>query len=96
MVIQSNVYRITLIYIPDVESRASIAGLKELAISTGSACTTANTTEPSHVITALGFGENRAHSSLRWGVVRNNDRKQIEFAIEIPVRQIIKLKTLAL
>ena len=57
------------IYIPGIESRAFIAGLKELAIATGSACTSASV-EPSHVITALGFGEQRAHGSLRFGLGR--------------------------
>jgi cysteine desulfurase len=70
------------IYIPGIESRAFIAGLKDLAIATGSACTSASV-EPSHVITALGFGEQRAHGSLRFGLGRGNDQSQVKCAMEL-------------
>lgn len=70
------------IAIPNLESRSLLVQLKhDVAISTGSACTTASI-EPSHVIMALGFGENRAYSSLRIGLGRNNTLDEIEFAIE--------------
>lgn len=82
------------LYIPGIESRAFIAGLKDLAISTGSACTTANTTEPSHVITALGFGDERAHSSLRFGIGRSNDFEQVNYSIELVTKQVKKLRSL--
>lgn len=70
------------IFVPGIESRSFIVGLKELAISTGSACTTASV-EPSHVIMALGFGEKRAHGSLRIGLGRNNDTEQVKFAVNL-------------
>ena len=55
---------------PGIESRAVINSVsKELAISAGSACTTASV-EPSHVILAMGLGEARAHSSIRIGLGR--------------------------
>ena len=55
---------------PGVESRAVINSVsKELAVSAGSACTTASV-EPSHVILAMGLGEARAHSSIRIGLGR--------------------------
>lgn len=63
-----------------VESKALIVKLKDVAISTGSACTSAKV-EPSHVIQALGFGDDRAHSAIRIGVGRSNDAAQIEIAI---------------
>jgi cysteine desulfurase len=81
------------IHIPGVESRAFIAGLKDLAIATGSACTSASV-EPSHVITALGFGEARAHSSLRLGIGRSNDTHQIEYAIEAITKRVQQLRML--
>ncbi len=83
------------IYIPGIESRSFIVGLKDLAIATGSACTSASV-EPSHVITALGFGEVRAHGSLRFGLGRSNDREQVEQAVDIVVRQTRKLRSLAM
>lgn len=65
--------------LPGIESKALVAGLKGVAISTGSACTSA-TVEPSHVILALGFGEERAHSTVRIGVGRFNNNQQIDVA----------------
>ena len=81
------------VYIPGVESRAFIAGLKDLAVATGSACTSASV-EPSHVIMALGFGEERAHGSLRFGLGRSNDVAQTEQAIKLVSSRSIKLRSL--
>lgn len=80
------------IYIAGIESRSFIVGMKELAISTGSACTTASV-EPSHVIMALGFGERRAHGSLRFGLGRSNDSEQVSRAVEMIVKQSRRLRT---
>ncbi len=67
---------------PGVEGRSVTMYLKtKLAVSTGSACTSAKV-EPSHVITALGFSENRAHQSVRFGLGRTNSSEQIALAIE--------------
>ena len=70
--------------LPGIESRALVVKLKDkVAISTGSACTTAtNKTDPSHVIKALGFGDERAHSSIRISVGWFNNDEQIEFAVD--------------
>lgn len=68
-------------YIPDVKARALIVQLKDIAISTGSACTSADV-KPSHVIQALGFGDERAHNSIRIGVGRFNTEEQINLATE--------------
>lgn len=65
-----------------IESRSLVVQLKDVAISTGSACTTANV-EPSHVILALGSGEERAHSSIRIGVGRANTQEDIVTAGDI-------------
>jgi len=70
-----------------------LAGLKELAIATGSACTSASV-EPSHVITALGFGEQRAHGSLRFGLGRGKDQAQVEYAVELVVKRVEQLRRL--
>lgn len=68
--------------IPKVESRSLIVQLKhDVAISAGSACTTASV-EPSHVILALGFGEERAHTSLRFGVGRGNSIPEADCVVE--------------
>ncbi|NJL06331.1 MAG: cysteine desulfurase [Chloroflexaceae bacterium] len=76
-----------------VESKSLVVQLKGIAIATGSACTTA-TVEPSHVILALGFGEERAHSAIRIGVGRGNAEGEISFAIGIVATAIGRLQRL--
>lgn len=68
--------------IPGVESRSLLVQLKkDVALSTGSACTTA-AVEPSHVLLALGYGEERAHCSLRFGLGRENTENDVSFVVE--------------
>lgn len=81
--------------IEGLESRALIVRLKDVAISTGSACTSAKV-EPSHVINALGFGEERSHNSIRIGVGRLNDATKIEFAANRIGHEVRRLRLLSL
>jgi len=75
-----------------VENKALIRAVSsKLAISSGSACTTLNV-EPSHVILALGFGPERAHTSIRIGFTRFNTEEEIEFATKIIVENVSKLR----
>jgi len=68
------------LYFNGIESKAIINSIsKKIAISAGSACTTQNV-EPSHVLLAMGFDEDRVHSSIRIGLGRFNSRQEIEFA----------------
>ena len=70
------------IYVPGIEAKALLLELtSEVAISTGSACATA-IVEPSHVISALGFGNDRSFGSVRFGVGRFNDCEDIHVASE--------------
>jgi len=70
------------IAIPGVESRALLVQLKgDVALSAGSACTTAKV-EPSHVILALGYGEERAYCSVRLGLGRENAETDVDFVME--------------
>ena len=78
------------ISIPGIESRALIVKLKEVAIATGSACTTAKV-EPSHVIEALGFGDQRAHNALRFSFGRQNTQEEIDQAMNHLVSNIKRL-----
>jgi cysteine desulfurase len=65
-----------------IESRSLLVQLKhDVALSTGSACTTAKV-EPSHVILALGFGETRAHQSVRFGLGRENTEADVDFVVD--------------
>jgi cysteine desulfurase len=71
-----------------VESRALIVQLKDIAIATGSACTSAKV-EPSYVIEALGFGSERAHNAIRISAGRFNSQADIETAT-IAITEAIK------
>lgn len=66
-----------------IESRSLLVQLKGyVALSVGSACTTAKV-EPSHVILALGYGEDRAYNSVRFGLGRLNNVDHIKFVVNI-------------
>jgi len=71
-----------------------LMGLPELALSTGSACTSA-TPEPSHVLRALGLGNERARSAVRFGLGRFNTRDEIDLAAERVVGEVRRLRALS-
>jgi cysteine desulfurase len=74
------------VYFPGIESKALIQSVKsQVAISASSACTTEEV-EPSHVILALGYKPERAHSSVRFGLGRFNTEQEVEFAIDCVLR----------
>lgn len=81
------------ISIPRVESKSLIVQLKNIAVSTGSACTSASV-EPSHVILALGYGEDRAHSAIRIGWGRNNTPADVEDAAGVLVEAVTRVRKL--
>jgi len=64
-----------------VDGEALMMSMKSLAVSSGSACTSANP-EPSHVLRALGLSEEASRSSLRFGLGRFNTAAEVEFAVE--------------
>jgi cysteine desulfurase len=75
-----------------VENKALLQMVNgKIALSTGSACTTTNV-EPSHVILAMGLGEERAHSAIRFGFDRFNTEKEIEFVTDLLIRTISRLR----
>ena len=65
---------------PGANNEAIIAAVPDIAISSGSACTT-STMEPSHVLLALGMSKNEVYSSLRFGIGRFNNKKDIQIAV---------------
>ncbi|GEM_PF-24108 len=54
----------------------------EIALSAGSACSSSSRTEPSHVLVALGFGRERAFSSIRFGLGRFNTEEEVDYAVK--------------
>lgn len=79
--------------IPGIKARALIPQLKNIAIATGSACTSAEV-KPSHVIQALGYGDERAHSALRISVGRFNTQAEIDMALSQIVTTVQSLRQL--
>ena len=59
-----------------------IMAIKDLAVSSGSACTSASL-EPSYVLRAIGVGEDMAHTSIRIGFVRFTTEEEVDFAIKL-------------
>ena len=66
---------------PGANNEAIIAAVPDIAISSGSACTT-STMEPSHVLLALGMSKNEVYSSLRFGIGRFNTEQDIQIAVK--------------
>ncbi len=77
-----------------VEGESLIMALKDLAVSSGSACTSASL-EPSYVLRALGLNDELAHSSIRFSIGRFTTEQEIDFAIQNVVNAVAKLRELS-
>jgi len=76
-----------------VNAETLLMSLPEVALSTGSACSSA-VAEPSHVLRALGIGEDLAHSSVRFGLGRFNTAEEIDFVARRVVESVKRLRAL--
>lgn len=77
-----------------VESEGLMMALKGLAVSSGSACTSASI-EPSHVLQSLGLPDNLAHSSIRFGLGRFTTAEEIDYAVESIIKAVQQLRALS-
>jgi cysteine desulfurase len=77
-----------------VEGESLMMAVKEIAVSSGSACTSASL-EPSYVLKSLGVGDDLAHSSLRMSLGRWTTPEQIDYTIEKVVEAVTKLRQLS-
>lgn len=77
-----------------VEGEALMMGIKDVAVSSGSACTSASL-EPSYVLRALGVGDELAHSSIRFGLGRFNTQEEVDFVIEQVVKAVTHLREMS-
>ncbi len=77
-----------------VEGESLIMGVKGLAVSSGSACTSASL-EPSYVLRALGRSDELAHSSLRMTIGRFTTEQEIDYAVDTLQTQVAKLRELS-
>ena len=73
---------------------AASASLPPIAVSSGSACTSA-TLEPSYVLKALGVGDDLAHTSIRFGIGRFNTDEDVDYVIERVVPEVRRLRDLS-
>ncbi len=74
-----------------VEGEALLVSMKDVAVSSGSACTSASL-EPSHVLTAIGVPPDLAHASIRFGVGRWTTEEEIDYAAEVAVSAVARLR----
>jgi cysteine desulfurase len=77
-----------------VEGEAMLMALKDVAVSSGSACTSASL-EPSYVLRAVGVGEELAHTSIRFGIGRFNTEEEVDYVIDLVAKKVGKLRELS-
>jgi cysteine desulfurase len=77
----------------NVDGEALLLAMGNFAVSSGAACTSTDS-EPSHVLRAIGFSDDEARSSLRFGLGRFNDAADVDFAVERVVDAVRKLRKL--
>ncbi len=77
-----------------VEGESFLMGLREIALSSGSACTSA-TLEPSYVLQALGVSSELAHSSVRFGLGRFNTEEEVDYVIKRVVETVNRLREMS-
>jgi cysteine desulfurase len=77
-----------------VEGESLLMGINDVAVSSGSACTSA-TIEPSYVLKALGAGDDLAHSSIRFGIGRFNTEAEVDYVAKRVVETVRRLRELS-
>jgi cysteine desulfurase len=77
-----------------VEGEGLMMGIKDVAVSSGSACTSASL-EPSYVLRALGVGDELAHSSIRFGIGRFNTPEEVDYVVDLVIREVNRLREMS-
>jgi cysteine desulfurase len=77
-----------------VEGESLLMALKNVALSSGSACTSASL-EPSYVLRALGVEDEMAHTSIRFGIGRFTTEKEIDMVVDLAVKQVNRLREMS-
>ena len=76
-----------------VEGESLLMGINDIAVSSGSACTSASL-EPSYVLKALGVGEDLAHTSIRFGIGRFNTEEEVDYVANRVIEVVRRLREL--
>lgn len=77
-----------------VEGEGLMMAIKDVAVSSGSACTSASL-EPSYVLKAMGLDEDLAHSSLRFGIGRFNTEEEVDYVADLLIEKVKKLRDIS-
>jgi len=77
-----------------VEGEALMMAIKDVCVSSGSACTSASL-EPSYVLHAMGIGDDLAHSSIRFGIGRFNTEEEIDFVADLVIAKVQRLREMS-
>jgi cysteine desulfurase len=77
-----------------VDGESLLLGINDIAVSSGSACTSA-TREPSYVLKALGVEDEMAHSSIRFGIGRFNSEAEVDYVADRVVETVSRLRELS-
>ena len=85
---------LTNISFPYVEGESLLMGIKEVAVSSGSACTSASL-EPSYVLKSLGLGDELAHSSIRFSLGRFTTEEEVDFAADRVITEVKRLREMS-
>ena len=77
-----------------VEGESLLMAMKDVALSSGSACTSASL-EPSYVLRAIGADEDLAHSSIRFGIGRFTTQEEVDYTAERAIKEVKRLREMS-
>jgi cysteine desulfurase len=77
-----------------VEGEAMMMAIRDVAVSSGSACTSASL-EPSYVLRAMGVEEELAHSSIRFGIGKFNTDEEVDYVADLVIRSVERLRNMS-
>jgi cysteine desulfurase len=77
-----------------VEGESLLMALRDVAVSSGSACTSASL-EPSYVLRGIGLDDENAHSSIRFGIGKFNTEEEVDYVADLVIRSVERLRAMS-